>query len=63
MVRTRALSLRTNCKMADRRGLEQFERYGCPEPVKLSDLVRSNSCECDANRDFFVERNGSPTKV
>ena len=45
-------------------GDEQSERYGCPEPGKLYDLVTINSCQCDAaHRYIFLERNGSPTKV
>ena len=34
-------------------GYERFKRYGCHEPGKLSDLVKSNSCQCMPNRDFF----------
>ena len=32
---------------------ERFERYGCPEPGNLSDLVKCNSCQCDAKQGLF----------
>ena len=34
-------------------GDKRFERYGCLEPGTLSDLVKSNSCQCDTKQGLF----------
>ena len=40
---------------------QTVQRYDCPESGKLSHLVKSNSCQCDAKKYVFVERNGRLT--